>query len=85
MAAYTLLTVGDPSLPPALKDLPEGWGGILASYGKGSGGRGDGVDYVLSVRFEPFGADLYAGGELAVSANRRCVCVCMCVFYFILF
>lgn len=27
--------------------------------------------YVLSVRYDPFQADLYAGDELVVSANRR--------------
>lgn len=48
---------------------------MLAAYGGGGGqasGRLGGVGrYVLSVRYEPFLADLYAGDELAVSANRR--------------
>lgn len=79
-AEHTLLSPDDPSLPPALRELPEGWRGVLAVYGNvvgtvaGGGGGGDGNGrYVLSVRYEPFQADLYAGDELAVSANRRCV------------
>ncbi|CAM9381579.1 unnamed protein product [Pylaiella littoralis] len=95
-AEYTLLSPGDPSLPPALKELPNDWKGMLAAYGKracpstaapapgrrasaGSDGAsscdaadaGGGGRYVLSVRYDPFQADLYAGDELAVSANRR--------------
>lgn len=74
-AEHTLLSLGDPSLPPALQELPEGWRGVLAAYGKldgnVAGGGGGSGRYVLSVRYEPFQADLYAGGELAVSANRR--------------
>ncbi|CAN0519457.1 unnamed protein product, partial [Ectocarpus sp. 12 AP-2014] len=77
-AEHTLLSPGDPSLPPALQELPEGWRGVLAAYGKlggnvagGGGGGGSSGRYVLSVRYEPFQADLYAGDALAVSANRR--------------
>lgn len=77
-AEHTLLSPGDPSLPPALQELPGGWRGVLAAYGNvagnvagGGGGGGGSGRYVLSVRYEPFQADLYAGDELAVSANRR--------------
>lgn len=64
-AEYVVLSPGDSSLPAALKDLPKDWKGFLASYRDG--------DYLLSVQFDPFRADLYAGNELAVSANRRWV------------
>lgn len=78
-AEHKLLSPGDPALPPALRDLPEDWRGVLASYGGGASpgasaaevGGGGGRSYVLSVRYDPFQADLYAGDELAVSANRR--------------
>ena len=66
-APHALLSSDDPSLPPALRELPGDWQGLLAAYGGAGNGR-----YVLSVRFDPFQADLYAGDELAVSANRRC-------------
>ena len=75
-AEYKLLSPGDPALPPALRGLPEDWRGVLAAYGAPTGlGGGDpeggGRRYVLSVSYDPFQADLYAGDELAVSANRR--------------
>lgn len=77
-AEYKLLSPGDPALPPALRALPEDWTGVLAAYGAAGaaptddGGEGvGGRRYVLSVRYDPFQADLYAGDELAVSANRR--------------
>lgn len=85
-AEHKLLSPGDPTLPPALRDLPEDWRGVLAAYraagaaptggGGGGGGTAEGADvggrrYVLSVRHDPFQVDLYAGDELAVSANRR--------------
>lgn len=62
-----LLSSGDPSLPPALRELSGDWRGLLAAYEGTGGGR-----YVLSVQFDPFQADLFAGDELAISANRRC-------------
>eukprot|EP00903_Cladosiphon_okamuranus_P006839 g6661.t2 len=72
---YKLLSPGDSTLPPALRDLPEDWRGVLAVYeaagGSPTGGGAGGRRYVLSVRYDPFQADLYAGDELAVSANRR--------------
>lgn len=83
-AAYVLLSPGDASLAPALRDLPSDWRGVLAAYGADGSGGGGGGDvgsaaashkgagrYVLSVQFDPFHAELYAGDELAVSANRR--------------
>lgn len=78
-SGYVLLSPGDASLPPALRDLPADWRGLLAAYGAGgdcavgsepASEKGAGR-YVLSVRFDPFQADLFAGDELAVSANRR--------------
>ena len=71
-----MVPLGDPSLPPALRELPSEWRGLVAAYGAmeagAEGGRaGAGGRYVLSVQFDPFQADLYAGDELAVSANRR--------------
>ncbi|CAN0198104.1 unnamed protein product, partial [Scytosiphon promiscuus] len=75
-AEYALLSPGHPFLPPALRgeNLPADWRGILAAYGgKGetAAGGGSGGRYVLSVQYDPFQADLYAGDELVVSANRR--------------
>lgn len=78
-AKHVLLPLGDPSLPPALRELPADWRGVLAAYSGGgigsdldaASGGDDDVQYVLSVRFDPFQADLYAGDELAISANRR--------------
>lgn len=61
-----MLSRDDPSLPPALRSLPSGWEGMLAAYG------GSGPDrYLLSVGFNPFEVELYAGDELVVEANKR--------------
>lgn len=68
-AEYSLLSKGDESLPPALKTLPPEWEGLLAAYGESGGDGGD--RFLLSVGFNPFQADLYAGDELVISANKR--------------